>query len=91
MTLRLGPELQSALKQGKPELRGARQLPDGNLLITAPSATIAGFRMAPRAEGAAELVLEAGQSLAVPGDVIVTQRSAKGVDGGVTLRVAKRP
>lgn len=69
------------------QVRGARMLDRGRILITEPRVSLAGLRMPARAKGVVAVRIEGGPQTP-PGDVIITQRSSRGVDGGVTIRVA---
>lgn len=82
----LDPALQRAAGE-RLQLRGARAVGNGRIQITEARATLAGLRLPARGQGTAEFRLE-GSSQTPPGDIIVTQRSSRGVDGGVTIRVA---
>lgn len=73
----------------KPVLRGAEDLGRGRFLLREPQAILAGFKLPPRGEGAAVITLEGVREGGPTGDIIVVQRSRAGIDGGVTLRVAK--
>jgi hypothetical protein len=87
IVLRLDPALQRASRAKR--LEGARALGDGRFALLQPKVTLSGLRLAPRGQGVAEIKVErAGDS--PPGDIVVTQRSTAGVDGGVTLRVRGR-
>ncbi len=86
--LLLDPILQRASGE-RLQMRGARALGPGRIEIVEPRAILAGFRMPARAEGVAQFKLE-GSAETPPGDVIITQRSSRGVDGGVTVRVGRR-
>ena len=75
------------MRDGKGELEGLKADGEGTYIITAARATIAGLQMAPREEGQVEVRFGPTRRN-VRGDVTITQVSAKGVDGGVTLRFA---
>jgi len=87
-TLQLDPVLQRALGDVPRLPDGVRPLGNGRYLVSGPRTLIEGLRLPPRGQGAAEIVLEPRQGATTTGDIIVTQRSRAGVDGGVTLRVA---
>jgi hypothetical protein len=89
MIVQLDQALQRAAGEA-PKLRGVRPLEGGQFLITDAHAAIDGLRLPPRGSGVAELRFEPSPQLEEGGDIIVTQRSSAGVDGGVTLRVAGR-
>jgi hypothetical protein len=84
--LRLDDKLLGAFREGQGKFEGAR-LVGNELLVTAPDARIDGIVLPAGGEGAAVLRLGA---TGAEGDVHVTQISSKGIDGGVTLRVARR-
>lgn len=88
--LQLDPALQRALAQG-PLPDGVRALGKGRYVLTGLRTRIEGLRLPPRGQGVAQITLE-GVPAGATGDVVVTQASRAGVDGGVVLRVAgKRP
>lgn len=90
--IRLDEALQRAVVEGQARLEGLRGDPRQRLLLTAPKARIDGLRLAPRQQGA--IVIEAdkaGTRDVAEGDIQVIQSSGNGVDGGVTLRVARPP
>jgi len=88
VVLALDPALQRAAG-GQPEVRGGRLVERGRIQITEPRAVIAGLRLPPRGQGVAEIQID-GNARTPTGDIVVTQRSGRGVDGGVTVRVAPR-
>ena len=86
LILQLDPALQRAFAQTQmPD--GVRALGRGRYLVTGMRTILEGFRLPPRGQGIAEIQLEGARAT---GDVIVSQRSSAGIDGGVTLRVADR-
>jgi hypothetical protein len=52
-------------------------------------ATIQGLLLAPRAEGHVRVDLRRTKA-AGPSDLTITQISQRGVDGGITIRLAKK-
>ncbi|HEV2719751.1 MAG TPA: tyrosinase family protein [Thermoanaerobaculia bacterium] len=88
LAIRLDNALLAAFKEGKGRTEGLKAGENGTFFVTSPKARINGLLLASRKAGAAEVALELGKEAV--GDVTVTQISAKGVDGGVTMRVAKR-
>jgi len=90
LVLRLDDALQRAITAGEARLDGVKRTEQGLFTVTSPKARIDGIRLAAREQGAATVELDAPAGRAAEGDVQVTQFSSKGVDGGVTLRVAKK-
>jgi hypothetical protein len=86
IVLQLDPALQRALGD-EPRLNGAKALGKGRFVLTDPRAVLVGLRLPPRGQGVAEVMLEGTGD--ATGDIVVTQRSRLGVDGGVTIRAAK--
>jgi hypothetical protein len=85
----LDDALTRAFRAGKAKLNGLKSDGKGRFLITSPKAEIAGLQLAPRAEG--HLKIQLGPTKPrVQGDITITQTSSKGVDGGVTLRLATK-
>ena len=84
----LDPTLIKAFEAGTRGLEGLK--PDGanTFVTTSPKAVIQELEMAPREEGHVRFEIKPAK-VPVAGDITVTQRSAKGVDGGVTLRLEK--
>jgi hypothetical protein len=87
MVLTLDPQLRRAMAE-RPVLQGAEDLGKGRFAITSPRASIQGLRLPPGGQGGAELRVEGQRNREAVGDVIVSQRSGRGIDGGVTLRIA---
>lgn len=85
---RLDAPLQRALARGQVRAEGLKKEAPGVFSLTSPKARLEGLNLRAREQGAAEIEL-AGDGR-VEGEVQVTQSSAAGVDGGVTLRVTKR-
>jgi hypothetical protein len=79
--------LTRALRAGKGEVTDLR--PDGRagFLITGERAAFSGLLLAPRKQGHVRVVVEPANS-SVQGDITVSQIGPKGVEGGVTLRLA---
>jgi hypothetical protein len=61
----------------------------GGFVLTSPKGQISGLQLAPRAEGHVRIQLGPIKPT-VRGDITITQTSRAGVDGGVTLRLAKK-
>ena len=80
--------LTRAFRAGKGKLEGLK--PDGKegFLVTSPKAEFVGLLMAPREEGHVKIVFGPTKPSA-QGDVTIIQIDSKGVQGGVTLRLAK--
>ena len=85
----LDPTLTRALREGKGALDGLKPDGKGGYLVTSARATIAGLKLAPRAKGQVEVHFGATKPSAL-GDINITQVSSKGVDGGVTIRMAPK-
>ena len=68
------------------QVRGAQALGHGRVQITEPRAILTGLRLPARGQGVAEIQIDGGPQTPA-GDVVITQRSRRGVDGGVTVRV----
>jgi hypothetical protein len=90
LLVRLDERLQRGIAAGQARLEGLKMASPGVFAVTAPRASITGIRLAARQQGAATVQLDAPPGKAAEGDVQVTQSSSKGVDGGVTLRVARK-
>ncbi len=88
VVVQFDPRLAKALEAGRPELGRVEPLGGGRFTIATPKASIAGLMMEGRGEGAMRLSMDPKAVGDATGDVIVTQRSDKGIDGGVTVRVA---
>ena len=82
--------LQRAFVGGDGRLDGLTRQQDGGFAMAGARARITGLRLNPRQAGAATLRLEVPAGTKATGDVTVTQISSKGVDGGVTLRLAAK-
>lgn len=83
--------LMRAFRAGNGKLEGLRADDRGGFLITGEKAQIAGLQMNPQQKGQVKIVL--GPMRPTPRgriDLTITQISANGVDGGVTLRLANR-
>jgi hypothetical protein len=85
----LDEALTRALRAGKGKLDGLKSDGKGGFLITGAKAEIAGLMMAARQTGHVQVVLGPTKP-SIGGDITITQISAKGVDGGVTLRLATK-
>ena len=89
LVVTLDDALQRAFKAGQGKIEGLERTAPGVYTVTSAKARIDGLLLPARRAGAATIQLEGGDREA-EGDVQVTQSSSKGVDGGVTLRVAKK-
>lgn len=90
VVLRVDESLQRAIIAGSAKLEGVRMTARGVFALTAPRSSITGIRLTPRQQGAATVELDAPGGKAADGDIQVTQTSSRGVDGGVTMRVARK-
>jgi len=81
--------LMRAFRAGEGRLDGLKPDGKGGFLITSDKSTIAGLLLAPRKEGHVKVELGPTKR-SIGGDVTITQISTKGVDGGVTLRLANK-
>jgi hypothetical protein len=81
--------LTRAFTAGKGKLDGLKADGKNGFLITSEKAELAGLMMAPRQQGHVKIVLGPIKP-PIGGDITITQMSAKGVDGGVTLRLATK-
>jgi hypothetical protein len=89
VTLRPDAALAKALAAADTKLDGVTAKGQDLFVITAPTARIDGFSLAPRQGGTLRLEL-AGQTAAdAAGDIVVSQFSSQGTDGGVVLRVGR--
>jgi hypothetical protein len=79
--------LTRALRAGKGEVNDLRADGRAGFLITGEKAAVPGLLLAPRKEGHVRVVIEPANSSA-QGDITISQIGAKGVEGGVTLRLA---
>jgi len=79
--------LTRAFRDGKGRLDGLRPDGKGGFLVAGPRAEIVGLLMAPREQGNIKIQLGPTRQ-SVRGDITITQVNAKGVQGGVTLRLA---
>jgi hypothetical protein len=86
----LDDALTRAFRAGKGTVEGLKPDGKGGFLITSPKAAILGLAMAPRATGNVKVELAKAKAFLRGGDITITQRSARGVDGGVTLRLATK-
>ena len=90
LVLRLDETLQRGIAAGDARLEGLKMTGRGVFAVTSDKSSITGVRLAARQQGAATVQLNAPAGRAAEGDVQVSQISRKGVDGGVTLRVARK-
>ncbi len=88
----LDDALTRAFRTGNGKVEGLKADDRGGFLITSEKAQIAGLQMDPQQKGQAKVVLAPTKPSARGHiDMTITQMSANGVDGGVTLRLATRP
>jgi hypothetical protein len=90
LLLRVSPGLRRAFRAADRRLEGMRALGDSALILVEPKARIEGLPLRPREAGVVELVLQSRRGALAEGDIVVTQHSSQGVDGGTVLRVARR-
>lgn len=90
LVLRLDETLQRGITAGNARLEGLKMTGRGVFAMTSEKSSITGIRLAARQQGAATVQLDAPAGKAAEGDVQVSQISSKGIDGGVTLRVARK-
>jgi hypothetical protein len=84
----LDAALQSAFKTGAGKTIGLKPIGAGTFQMTGVSATITGLELAPKAEGHVRVLVATKQAL--PADITIRQIGPHGVEGGVTLRLAKK-
>jgi tyrosinase-like protein len=87
--IKLDAALSRALEAGRGTMTGLKTDGKGNFVLTSPKGEITGLQLAPRAEGHVTVQLGSIKP-AVAGDITITQTSRAGVDGGVTIRLAKK-
>jgi hypothetical protein len=85
----LDDALTRAFRDGKGTAKGLKSDAKGNFVLTSPQGEITGLQLAPRAEGHVKVQLGPVKP-AIAGDITITQTSRAGVDGGVTIRLAKK-
>jgi hypothetical protein len=90
LVLRLDETLQRGITAGNTTLEGLKMTGRGVFAVTSEKSSITGIRLAARQQGAATVQLDTPAGKAAEGDVQVSQISSKGVDGGVTLRIARK-
>jgi Common central domain of tyrosinase len=83
----LDPALQTAFKAGAGKTIGLKPIGTGTFQMTGVSAAITGLALAPKAEGHVRVLVATKQG--VPADITISQIGPHGVEGGVTLRLAK--
>jgi hypothetical protein len=83
----LDEALTQAFRAGEGKLDGLKPDSKGGFLITSAKAAVVGLLMAPRNEGHVKVELGSTKP-SMAGDITITQISTKGVDGGVTIRLA---
>ena len=87
----LDAALTRAFRAGEGKLDGFRQDGQRGFLLTAPKAGIAGLQLNPGQKGQVQVVVARTKaSPRGPLDMTITQRSANGTDGGVTLRLGTK-
>ena len=79
-----------ALTEGKGKAEGFRAEANGGFVITGEKAEIVGILMKPRQTGQVKVELGRTKPNVRGADLTVTQVSAKGVDGGVTMRLSTK-
>jgi len=84
----LDEALTRAFRAGKGRLEGLKRDGKGGFLITNPKAKVVGLLMAPREQGHVRVELGPTKR-SIQGDITITQIDTKGVQGGVTLRLAR--
>ena len=87
--IKLDAALSRALEAGRGTMAGLKSDGKGNFVLTSPKGEITGLQLAPRAEGHVAVQLGSIKP-AVAGDITIVQTSRAGVDGGVTIRLAKK-
>jgi hypothetical protein len=81
--------LARAFREGKGRVDGLKPDGKGGFLVAGPRAEIVGLLMGPREQG--HIKIELGPTKqSVRGDITIVQSNAKGVQGGVTLRLASK-
>ena len=83
--LQLDPVLSRA-SSGREGQQGVRSLGGGRYLVTGEHAALTGLRLPSRGEGTATLMVG---TIGNARDIVITQRSRRGVDGGITFRVRR--
>jgi hypothetical protein len=81
--------LTRAFREGEGRLDGLKPDGKGGFLVDGPRAEIVGLLMAPRQQGHIKIQLGPTKQ-SVRGDITIAQIGAKGVQGGVTLRLASK-
>jgi hypothetical protein len=81
--------LTRAFRAGQSKLDGLKPDGKGGFLVTGAKAEIVGLLMAPRQQGHIKIQLGPTKTSA-RGEITITQIGAKGVQGGVTLLVARK-
>jgi hypothetical protein len=85
----LDAALMRAFKAGQGTLNGLKAVGASGFQLTGVEATIQGLLLASRAEGHVRVDLS-GTKAVGPSDLTITQVSGRGVDGGITIRLAKK-
>ncbi len=85
----LDEALTRAFRAGQGKLDGLKADDKGGFLVTGERAVITGLQMAPRGTGHVKVALSK-TAAAEKGEITIVQRSARGIDGGVTLRLATK-
>ena len=87
--IKLDAALSRAFEAGRGTMTGLKSDGKGNFVLTSPKGQITGLQMAPRAEG--HVTVQLGPiKPTIQGDITIVQTSRAGVDGGVTIRLAKK-
>ena len=86
----LDEALRRALTEGKGKAEGFRAEANGGFVMTGEKAEIVGILMKPRQTGQVKVELGRTKPNVRGADLTVTQVSAKGVDGGVTMRLSTK-
>jgi len=81
----LDKALLRAWREGQGQLEGLKPDRAGGFVLTGPRAQMAGLLLGPRASGHVRVQVAAARP--ATGDLTITQLSAQGIDGGVTLRI----
>jgi len=87
--IKLDAALSRAFGAGRGTMTGLKSDGKGNFVLTSPKSEITGLQLAPRAEGHVAVQLGSIKPT-VQGDITIIQTSRAGVDGGVTIRLAKK-
>jgi Common central domain of tyrosinase len=87
--IKLDEALSNAFDIGQGTMTGLAFDGKRNIVMTSPKAEITGLKLAPRAEG--HVAVQLGPTKpTVAGDITIIQTSRAGIDGGVTIHLAKK-